>query len=98
MDLIFQQAEKDEVCHCDGEKYKAGQFVVLPILNKAIRKDLTGKSDILSKSWGYEPNRCLREHSRQRNQLLQRLRGGAMLAMFQKQQGVSATGAEKARE
>lgn len=38
----------------------------IPILNKAIRKGLTEKSDILSKTWGCEPNRYLREHSRQK--------------------------------
>lgn len=62
-----RQKKTNKICHCYGKKCKAGESSVPPILNKAIRKGLTEKSDILSKTWGCEPNRYLREHSRQRD-------------------------------
>lgn len=44
--LHFSSQKKDKTCHCYGEKHKAEQSAVLPILNKAIGKDRTEKSDI----------------------------------------------------
>ena len=62
-----RQRKTNKTRHCCGGTCKARASAVPPILNKAIRKGLTEKSDILAKTWRCEPNRYLREHSRQRD-------------------------------